>query len=111
MIEDSFKGNYFSKAVECIQSLRAGSITKDKSIDFNKFLTEIKVRYSEGKFSGLWDLIIQLKITLITDRECIGTGVTTDQAARFLINSKKDMEKDMEIEKEIEEEKLIADIE
>ena len=78
MIEDSFMGNYYKKAFNCMQEFRIGAIQMKQGEKFNSYLQEIKLKYSKGKHSEVWSEILRNKLTLITKGESDGVGITTE---------------------------------
>ena len=53
-VEDSIKGNFYGKAIECLEVLRKGCISEDEPKAFNEFFENIKNLYSKGKHILFW---------------------------------------------------------
>lgn len=56
-INDSLKGNFYDKALECLKALRKGCIDEDESDSFNEFLHDIREKCKEGKHQEFWRMV------------------------------------------------------
>jgi len=52
---------------------------------FNSFLYGLKDKYSKGKNSDFWKLLVKKMITLISSGECISSNISAKAAAEFLL--------------------------
>jgi len=46
LVDESVKGSYYEKALECLLEMRKASISEDEPENFNKFLILLKDRYN-----------------------------------------------------------------
>jgi len=83
-INESFKGSYYIKAVDCINALRDACIEEDEVEFFNNFLGELKQVFPKEKYMEIWKLIIQNKITLISVKENIKSNMTEEECNQWL---------------------------
>jgi len=107
-INESFKGSYYIKAIDCLKVLRDACIDEDEAHFFNKFLESLKSSFQVEKFMDWWKLVIDNRITLISKRENKTSMVSDDEAKKFFeALNKKDVI--LSIIPDIDED-LIADI-
>ena len=69
LIKQSFQGNQYDKAIECLEELRKGCIQEDEVPAFNDFLRELQRDFSKGKYGPFWDKVVffaSLELTCIT---------------------------------------------
>jgi len=106
-IQDSFKGSYFIKALECVKVLRDACITDDEPEMFNKFFEDMKSNFSHEKYLDFWKLVIENKVSLISKNEHLKSEVTNEMSENFLnsFNKKESMTSSI---KDLDD--LIADI-
>lgn len=108
-IKESFKGSYYVKALDCIKALREACITEEEPKLFNKFLEELRSGFPNEKYLDLWKLIVDNRVSLITNEEAKDADVTKDQSENFLASlNKQSVNIDSSTLKEIDD--LIADI-
>jgi ATP-dependent DNA helicase 2 subunit 2 len=106
-IVESFKGSYYIKAMECLSVLRDYCNSEDEVELFNNFLNQLKMNFPKEKFMDFWKLIIDNKITLISNTENIKSPFTEKECLEWLDSlSKKEVI--TSTLKELDE--LIADI-
>ena len=56
-IKESFQGNMYEKALDCLQELRKGCIQEDEASSFNDFLHLLKDRYSNSNHQKFWQKV------------------------------------------------------
>jgi len=106
-IEESFQGNLYDKALDCLQELRKGCVEEDEAPAFNDFLELCKDRYANSKHQKFWQKVVNHGVTLIDSNESDSSTITLDEAKKFL------MEEDKHVQQKIEEEEqdMMAEIE
>ena len=57
-IQDSFKGSYYIKALDCVKSLREACISEEEPKLFNIFLEELRSNFPNEKYIDFWKLVI-----------------------------------------------------
>ncbi|CAD8123928.1 unnamed protein product [Paramecium sonneborni] len=107
LVDQSVKGSFFPKALECLKEMRKACISEDEVPVFNKFLFVLKDKYNQQVF---WAQIVQQGITLISNIENQKSSVTADEAQDFL-NKEDNKHQQMVDQLQNEEEDLLADIE
>ncbi len=83
-INESFKGSYYIKALECLKALRDVCIEADEVEFFNNFLADLKHVFPKEKYMEIWKLIIENKISLISSIENQRSKVTEQECAQWL---------------------------
>ena len=63
LIEESFQGNFYERALECLQELRKGCVQEDEAPAFNDFLELLKDRFANSKHQKFWQ-----KVKLFTEK-------------------------------------------
>ena len=76
-IDESVKDSFHDKALECLKEMRKAAIQEEEIEVFNKFLNNLKDRYTMTSF---WALVIREGITLITFLENTTSNVSPDVA-------------------------------
>jgi ATP-dependent DNA helicase 2 subunit 2 len=56
-INDSLKGNFYDKALECLKVLRKGCIDEDECDAFNEFIHDLREKCKEGKHQDFWKMV------------------------------------------------------
>ncbi|CAD8182140.1 unnamed protein product [Paramecium octaurelia] len=107
LVDQSVKGSFFPKALECLKEMRKACISEDEAPVFNKFLFVLKDKYNQQLF---WAQIVQQGITLISNIENQKSSVTAEEAQDFL-NKEDNKHQQMVDQLQNEEEDLLADIE
>lgn len=64
-IVESFQGNLYEKALQCLVELRKACIDEDEAPAFNQFLTELKDKFSKGKYGPFWDKVLEFLFWLL----------------------------------------------
>ena len=80
-IRGSINGDIYDKAMECLLTLRESCITEDEAPVFNKFMDQLKERYSSGQHRDFFQLLVSKKISLITCYESELSSLVTPQEA------------------------------
>jgi ATP-dependent DNA helicase 2 subunit 2 len=84
LVEQSFQGNTYSKAIECLKNLRNGCLDEDEVDQFNNFMTS-QVLSFQRSHPDFWNMIVQNRITLISSRESDRSRVSHQQANDYLV--------------------------
>lgn len=84
LVEQSFQGNTYVKALECLKNLRQGCLDEDEVDDFNNFMQQRVVVFQRSN-PDFWNHIVQQGITLISSRESDRSRVTAQQANDYLV--------------------------
>lgn len=50
LVDESVRGNFFDKALECLREMRKACISEDEPDVFNKFLHHLKEKYNQTLF-------------------------------------------------------------
>ncbi len=82
-INESFKGSYYIRAIDCIKILRDACTDEDEAQFFNKFLEGLKGTFAVEQFMYFWNLVIDNRVSLISKRENKTSDVTEEEAKVF----------------------------
>ncbi|KAF4384654.1 hypothetical protein F8388_003961 [Cannabis sativa] len=84
LVEDSYNGDNYPKAVECLAALRKGCILEQEPKQFNDFLHHI-FKFCQEKFLTCFcEFVASTQITLISKTEAADSEFTDEEARRFL---------------------------
>lgn len=85
LVRDSFKTQFYNKAIACIAALRLGCVQELEAERYNSFLRDISTEFQGAKKDDFWQLLAgRPELTLIDADEGEGmTTVTKEDAARF----------------------------
>ncbi|CAH9096865.1 unnamed protein product, partial [Cuscuta europaea] len=84
LVEDSFEGDTYEKALECLVALRNGCILEQEPKQFNDVLRDL-YKFCKGKdISNFCDHVISRGITLITKIEAPDSDVLESEASSFM---------------------------
>lgn len=84
-IRGSINGDIYDKAIECLLTLRNSCVSEDEAPLFNKFLEQLKDRYSRGHHKDFFAALVRQKVSLITYVESeLSSIVTPEEAEQFL---------------------------
>ena len=98
LVQESIRGSYHEKALECLEELRRGAVEEDEPALFNEILRGMRDRYSSGQHAGFWRSIVRRGITLISRTEN-STSLVSEEASRaFLKEEEKSLNEKMEEE-------------
>eukprot|EP00331_Platyophrya_macrostoma_P017586 CAMPEP_0176474710 /NCGR_PEP_ID=MMETSP0127-20121128/43185_1 /TAXON_ID=938130 /ORGANISM="Platyophrya macrostoma, Strain WH" /LENGTH=729 /DNA_ID=CAMNT_0017870191 /DNA_START=31 /DNA_END=2220 /DNA_ORIENTATION=+ len=110
-ITESFQGSLYEKALQCLIELRKACIDEDEAPAFNQFLSELKDKYSKGKFGPFWDKVVNDAVTLISKDENKTSNASLEEARKFLLAQDEKVQSKTDDMKKQEEKDLMADIE
>lgn len=85
LVEDSFGGNNYEKAVECLVALRKGCVLEQEPTQFNDFLQYLCRFCREHDLNDFCELLGLKGMTLITKSEAIDSYVADEAARSFLV--------------------------
>ncbi|KAI8024897.1 ATP-dependent DNA helicase 2 subunit KU80 [Camellia lanceoleosa] len=85
LVENSFVGDTYQKALECLVSLRKGCILEQEPKQFNDFLRHLCKFCQEKDLNTFCELLASKGVTLISKNEAIDSDVTDDEAKSFLV--------------------------
>ena len=92
---------YYRRAIACIIALRAAAVKLNRVEVFNTFLSDtLKRLYSFGRHKAVWQMVVDEKLTLISNAEASSSSVSPEAARNFLVEDK------MEV---VEEKTTVAD--
>ena len=81
----SLSGDLYEKAFECLKHLREACVKEDEAPAFNRFLERVKDQFGNGAHRAFFEMLIQSKVSLITNDESnISSTVTTAESREFL---------------------------
>eukprot|EP01038_Epipyxis_sp_PR26KG_P008952 gene8952-12072_t len=78
---------YYKRAVQYLQYLRTCAIENHQSILFNNILTNIKNSYQYGRHKAVWSLLVEERLSLISNNEEGSSDVSVQDADLFLKES------------------------
>ncbi|EFJ38580.1 hypothetical protein SELMODRAFT_74928, partial [Selaginella moellendorffii] len=84
LLDSSYKGNTYDKALTCLAALRSGCVMQEESKEFNDFFRVLADKCQGKRLSDFWDAVIQRKLTLISKGEVSDSDVTEEAALAFL---------------------------
>ena len=89
-IRGSIGGDIYDKAIDCLLALRESCISEDEAPTFNKFMEQLKERYSTGQHRDFFQMLVKRKLSLITCYESeLSSIVTPQEAEQFLTEQSK----------------------
>ncbi|KAK9758053.1 hypothetical protein RND81_01G203500 [Saponaria officinalis] len=84
LLEDSYAGNNYDQAIDCLVALRKGCVIEEEPKLFNDFLKYL-CRYCQGHdMNDFCDLLVSKGMTLIAKSEAVDSDVADEAAASFL---------------------------
>ena len=73
------------KAASALKAMRAGAIQHSRSEQFNDTMKNLRTLFkSSQQHNNFWQLLMAQRITLISDEEAPGSGVSAAEATDFL---------------------------
>ncbi|XP_068705465.1 X-ray repair cross-complementing protein 5-like [Montipora foliosa] len=84
LVLDSFRNQFYTKALDCVKALREEAIKAGESAMFNTFLRDMKERIMNQRGHEFWVLVVKENVKLITELEAADITVTDTQAKEFL---------------------------
>lgn len=98
LIQESIRGSYYEKALDCLIELRRGCLEEDEYEFFNDFLRKLRHRYRDGPHRQFWSMIVKKGISLISNVENNTSNVTDEESIQFLATEEAMLSKKMDIE-------------
>lgn len=83
LLENSFEGDTYAKAIECLVSLRKACTLEQEPKEFNEFLCHLYEKWKTTDLSDFLKLVSSLNITLISKTEAADSDVTDEDAKNF----------------------------
>ncbi|XP_074279962.1 ATP-dependent DNA helicase 2 subunit KU80 [Silene latifolia] len=84
LVEDSYAGNNYGKAIDCLVAFRKGCVLEQEPKPFNDFLQYL-CRYCQiHDMTDFCDLLVSKGMTLIAKSEAIDSDVADEAAGSFL---------------------------
>lgn len=84
LVLDSFRDQFYAKALECVKVLREEAIKAGESVMFNTFLQELKEKIINQRGHEFWLLLLKEEVTLISQSEAPDCNITDTKAKEFL---------------------------
>lgn len=84
LVEKSFQGNTYAKALNCLKNLRQGCIDEDEFEAFNLFMQQ-QIKRLQHMHPDFWNLVVVHRISLITEKENDKSTVSQQEADAFLV--------------------------
>ncbi|XP_070533798.1 X-ray repair cross-complementing protein 5-like [Ptychodera flava] len=108
LVLDSFRDQFYDKAMECLKVLREESAKLGEPDMFNSFLKEFKETLTEKNKTNFWDKMYTESLTLIDSSESSETKVTKQEAKKFLEGEEKKPKDEPVVQEDDEPEDLLA---
>ncbi|XP_009707214.1 PREDICTED: X-ray repair cross-complementing protein 5 [Cariama cristata] len=80
---------YYMKGINCIRVFREEAMKLSKVQCFNDFLQALKSKMEDKALADFWEIMIQDRISLITNDEAEESSVTSEEAEKFLAPKEK----------------------
>ncbi|XP_010277368.1 PREDICTED: ATP-dependent DNA helicase 2 subunit KU80 [Nelumbo nucifera] len=87
LVENSYEGDTYQKAVECLIAFRKGCILEQEPKQFNDFLRHLCKFCRKKDLSSFCEFLTSKQITLITKTEAVDSDATEEEARSFLVKS------------------------
>ncbi|KAG2729622.1 hypothetical protein I3760_01G259500 [Carya illinoinensis] len=87
LVEDSYEGDNYPKALECLVALRKGCILEQEPKQFNDFLRHLCKFCREKNLNSFCEFLTSKELALISKTEAIDSEVCDDEARSFLVKS------------------------
>lgn len=84
LLDSSYKGNTYEKAMSCLVSLRKGCVEQEEPLEFNKFLGDLVSKCRGKRLNDFWEFIIEKLLTLINRNEAADSDISEEEALAFL---------------------------
>ncbi|KAL5564347.1 hypothetical protein UlMin_027511 [Ulmus minor] len=85
LVEDSYEGDNYPKALEYLIALRKGCVVEQEPKQFNEFLRRLCKFCQEKNLNSFCELLASKELTLIPKTEAADSEVTEDEAKDFLV--------------------------
>ena len=86
LVESSFRGNNYPKAIECLKNLRQGCLDEDEIDTWNQFMMK-QVKALQQLHSEFWNQVVEENISLITSEESEKSTISQQEAQHFLVKT------------------------
>ncbi|XP_073102897.1 ATP-dependent DNA helicase 2 subunit KU80 isoform X1 [Elaeis guineensis] len=87
LLENSYEGDAYSKAIECLLALRKGCILEQEPKEFNRFLLGLYEKWKDTDLANFFELLSSKNITLISQKEAPDSNVTEEDAKNFPVKA------------------------
>ncbi|CAK9154517.1 unnamed protein product [Ilex paraguariensis] len=87
LVENSFEGDTYHKAVECLVALRKSCIVEQEPKQFNDFLRYLCRFCLEKDLKSFREFLASNEIMLISKTEAVDSEVTEDEARSFMVKT------------------------
>lgn len=87
LLENSYEGNAYPKAIECLVALRKGCILEQEPREFNRYLHHMYEKWKVTDLAGFFELLPSKHVTLISKSEADDSDVTDEEAKNFPIKT------------------------
>ncbi|KAK9143693.1 hypothetical protein Syun_013093 [Stephania yunnanensis] len=87
LVENSYEGDAYSKALDCLIALRKGCIVEQEPKQFNDFLRQLCKFCREKDLASFCKFLVSKQIMLITKAEAIDSDATEEDAINFLVKT------------------------
>ncbi|XP_057869345.2 ATP-dependent DNA helicase 2 subunit KU80 isoform X2 [Cryptomeria japonica] len=84
LLDNSYNGNTYSKALDCLLALRSGCVQQEEPMGFNNFMRELAIKCRSKRLNDFWELIVSKNLTLINKGEAADSDVTEEEAKAIL---------------------------
>jgi ATP-dependent DNA helicase 2 subunit 2 len=98
LIQESIRGSYYEKALECLSELRRGSLEEDEYTFFNEFLRKLRAKYRQGAHRAFWRSVVKKGLSLISSSELRISDVKEEDSLAFLQDEEEMMDRQMDME-------------
>lgn len=83
LLENSYEGDAYTKAFECLVALRKGCILEQEPKEYNQYLRKIHERWKASDLDSFFALIPSKNLSLISKTEAAESDVTDEEARNF----------------------------
>ncbi|KAI3982627.1 hypothetical protein MKX01_031366 [Papaver californicum] len=87
LVENSYEGNTYQKAMNCLLALRKGCILEQEPKQFNDFLRHLCKFCSDKYLSSFCNFLASKRMKLISNTESSDSDVTDEEAGSFLVKT------------------------
>eukprot|EP01018_Ginkgo_biloba_P032964 Gb_29968 [translate_table: standard] len=84
LLDNSYKGNTYHKAMDCLVALRKGCVQQQEPMEFNNFMHDIASKCQGKRLNDFWELIVSKNVNFINKTEAADSEVTEEEAKVFL---------------------------
>ncbi|KAK9103571.1 hypothetical protein Sjap_020825 [Stephania japonica] len=87
LVENSYEGDAYCKALDCLIALRKGCIVEQEPKQFNDFLRQLCKFCQENDLASFCKFLVSKQIMLIPKTEAIDSDVMEEDAINFLVKT------------------------